>query len=738
MRTAMRYAAFVSYSSADRRAGEQLQKALEAYAVPASLRGQDFGRGPVPGRIAPVFRDRWDADASADLGATLRTALHASAALIVLCSPAAARSQWVNEEIREFRRAAGGTAAFVLPVLLDGLPERFDDDAQRDGAFPPALFERWDEASRRWLADDREPLAPDLRIEGDGLRFAVMKLVAALTGVPLTLLTQRQAEAERRERNRARWLAGTMFVLALGAALGAWSSWRSGAIARERLENAVEMAARRVDDAAAFQDRYGVPGGVIHELLDGARKDFDELIAGAADTPTLALQRARLDRLLARLYESVGDGARHRELAARAHDALTRVPTERRLRSPVTWFARLPAAEQVEVERLLALGAQAQAQAAEGQTAGARALLRAMAARADALRGRADGAAARSLASQARAQSARLSYESGDLDAALESLREAERLLAAGSTADADPDELARVRSEQAEMLLELGRHAEALKGQEDAVRTLQQVQSPTPGTRRALAAALARRGDMWLAAQRDLDRARDDYLEARALLAELLAADGARADLRRDLSLTQERAGDAFLQAGDLDGARTAFGDCLALRRELVARNRDNVEWRRDLTVALERVADVAALQGRVRDADAAYDEALRLRQAARAAAPADPVAARDLAVLWMRIGHARANEKGGAAKADAAYGQAIGLLVPLVERADEASRWRRDLAVAHAERGEARRRAGRRGDAATDFRAALALITALRTAAVDDVQLQQDEQWLRGRLAR
>jgi MTH538 TIR-like domain (DUF1863) len=88
----MQYAAFISYSSIDRAMGEQIQRALESYVVPAPLRGQDFGRGPVPKRITPIFRDRWDADASADLGATLQAALQASDALIVLCSPAAACS----------------------------------------------------------------------------------------------------------------------------------------------------------------------------------------------------------------------------------------------------------------------------------------------------------------------------------------------------------------------------------------------------------------------------------------------------------------------------------------------------------------------------------------------------------------------------------------------------------------------------------------------------------------------
>lgn len=734
---ALRYAAFISYSSLDRRLGEALQAALEAYKLPSSLRGQNFGCGPLPKRIAPVFRDRWDGDASVDLGATLRAALDASAALIVLCSPASARSLWVGEEIRQFKRAGRGDRIF--PVLIDGLPERYcaEPEPERElaGAFHPSLFERWDAEASAWRAEDREPLAPDLRPEGDGLPFTVLKLVAALTGVPLTTLTQRQAQAERRERNTARAIAAAMAVLAAGASVGAWTSWRAGNIARERLENAVEMAARRVDDAAAFQDRYGVPSAVIQELLNGASKDFDELTVNAPRTPSLLLQSARMDRLFARLYEAAGNSTQQQAMAERALAALARVPTERRLGEPQTWLARLPSAELVQTERLLSLAAQAQAQATVGDKAGADAVLATLKREADALLARSGNPAARSLAAQARSLRARLAYEAGDLEAALPPLLEAVDLLGRGST-PADGAELAPIRSEQAEMLLELGRHAQALAVQIAAVRDFEAVHPPSPASRRALAAALARRGDMRLAAERDLAAAQADYLQARGMLAELLAEDSARTDVKRDLSLAQERTGDAFLQSGDVARAREAYADCLALRRELVARDRDNVEWRRDLSVALERVADVHALQGRHADAAANFAEALALRQAALDGAPGDIVATRDIAVLWMRIGQAHGAAKARPQQVDASYARAIELLSPLVAGASADSRWRRDLAVAHAERGEARRRHGQRAGAATDFRAALVLISALRDSAPDDRQLQDDQAWLRARL--
>ncbi len=747
------YAAFISYSSTDRSVGEGLQKALEAYVVPAPLRGQDFGHGPVPKRMAPLFRDRWDANASTDLGATLRAALLASQALIVLCSPASARSIWVGEEIREFKRL--GRAERIFPVLIAGLPDRFDAQAQPQGAFHPALFESWRAADESWQADNREPLAPDLRPEGDGLPFAVLKLVAALTGLSLTTLTQRQAQAERRERNVARWVAGGMAVLALGAGLGAWASWRASNTARERLEGAIEMAARRVDDAASYSDRYGVPSGVILELLDGAGKDFEHLTADAPNTPTLLLQRARLERKLADHYEAVGEGNKHGALAQRSLTTMAAVPTQRSLAAPATWWARLPAAQAVNIERLQSMATQAAAQTAQGDKAGAAATLEQLAQQADSLLQASEDPKARSLAAQARSLRARLFYEAGDLEAALQRTQEATRVLTGGGPAH-DILELARMRSDEAETLLELGRHDQALQVQVDVVKALSAVKAPaspagrgtqtSPEARRALAAAIARQGDMRLAAHRDLAQARADYLQAQGLLKELLAEDGARTDIKRDLSLTFERAGDADLQGGNLAQADAAFASCLALRRELVARDRGNAEWRRDLSVALERVAGVQALLGRHRDAQMTFDEALQLRQAAWAEQLQDMVATRDLAVLWMRMGQSRAQAPTGArvpasqklAGIDTAYAKAISLLNPLVQTAAADSRWRRDLAVAHAERGDARLKAGQLASARDDFNAALTLIEGLRKTDAQDGQLIADEAWLRKRLRR
>ena len=98
-----RYWAFLSYSHKDSETADWLHGALEKYAVPRSLVGNDSPYGPIPARFSPIFRDRHELAAASDLGHTIREALAASRCLIVLCSPDAAQSRWTNEEIIAFK-----------------------------------------------------------------------------------------------------------------------------------------------------------------------------------------------------------------------------------------------------------------------------------------------------------------------------------------------------------------------------------------------------------------------------------------------------------------------------------------------------------------------------------------------------------------------------------------------------------------------------------------------------------
>src|ERR1700690_478335 len=90
--TSQSYRAFLSYSHRDSAWGNWIHGALEAYRVPKELVGRATPRGQVPAKLRPIFRDRFDLAASHALSKTIDAALAGSENLIVLCSPASAKS----------------------------------------------------------------------------------------------------------------------------------------------------------------------------------------------------------------------------------------------------------------------------------------------------------------------------------------------------------------------------------------------------------------------------------------------------------------------------------------------------------------------------------------------------------------------------------------------------------------------------------------------------------------------
>jgi tetratricopeptide (TPR) repeat protein len=224
-----KYSAFISYSHADQAGARWLHQALETYRLPKTLVGAESEFGPVPKKLPPVFRDRDELPASGDLGEKLRAALADSRFQIVLCSPKAAKSHWVNEEILTFKRLHGEYR--TLAVILSGEPYAGGDTE----CFPPAL--RFHLGPDGALSDvPAEPIAADIRPGKDGKRLALLKLVAGIAGVPLDALARR--DAARRQR-RMIWITSASLTIALmtiGLAIYA-ESQRRVAVQQQQLAN---------------------------------------------------------------------------------------------------------------------------------------------------------------------------------------------------------------------------------------------------------------------------------------------------------------------------------------------------------------------------------------------------------------------------------------------------------------------------------------------------------------------
>ena len=186
---AKNYWAFISYSSLDKKWGKWLHKRLENYAIPEEFRGVKLEDGATIGKnLRPVFRDRDELAGSSELGPAIQAALEQSRFLIVLCSPNSAQSKWVNKEIEDFRALHGDDN--VLALIVDGEPNASSNPAIDDAreCFPPAL------------RSPLEPLAGDLRSEGDGKERGFLKILAGIADIGFDDLYRRHERAQRKRR----------------------------------------------------------------------------------------------------------------------------------------------------------------------------------------------------------------------------------------------------------------------------------------------------------------------------------------------------------------------------------------------------------------------------------------------------------------------------------------------------------------------------------------------------------
>lgn len=206
-----RYKAFISYSHADKKQAEWLFRRIETFRTPRPLVGADGLWGPVAARLTPVFRDREELSTAHALGEVLTAALQSSEFLIVLCSPASANSRWVNEEIKAFRAMHG--AARVLAIIATGEPGGAVGPGL-PGCFPPALLAPAIEGGA-----PEEPIAADLRGDGDGDKLAFLKLAAGLLGVGLDDLVHREARRRQKVLAGVTAIASTASFLFAGIAL---------------------------------------------------------------------------------------------------------------------------------------------------------------------------------------------------------------------------------------------------------------------------------------------------------------------------------------------------------------------------------------------------------------------------------------------------------------------------------------------------------------------------------------
>ena len=300
----MRYSAFISYNHRDRVWAGWLHRELERYRIPKALIGRESAFGPLTRNLPPVFQDREELAASTSLASSVREALAQSHNLIVICSKAGAESLWVNEEVREFAALGRGDRIRCLIVPEHDAPHAAPLDTSR--IIPPALLEL-----------GGEPLAADARIDGDGKRQALLKLIAGMLGVRYDELRQREQARRQKRLIALATVASIGFMVMSGLTLFALLS-RAEAVRERDLARQKTITAQRTTDFVKglfeVSDPSEARGEQITalEMLDrGAR----EIQAQLNDEPDV---KAELVSTLSEVYMGLGSLRRADDLVRRS------------------------------------------------------------------------------------------------------------------------------------------------------------------------------------------------------------------------------------------------------------------------------------------------------------------------------------------------------------------------------------------------------------------------------------
>lgn len=265
-----RYRAFISYSHGDKRWAEWLHRALEAYAPPRHLVGRRTAAGEVPRRFAPVFRDRDELPSASSLGKQVEDALRRSDNLVVICSPSAARSPWVNAEVLGYKRLGNSERIFCL--IVEGEPGASAmPGREAEECFPPGVRFELGADGNIDVSRPVEPIAADARPHGDGRENARLKLLAGMLDLGFDDLKQR--ELTRRHRRITAIASLALLLAAVMAVLGVQAM-----IARQAAEVARQAAERRQKQAE------GLIGFMLGDL-DAKLREVDRLdiLADVAD-----------------------------------------------------------------------------------------------------------------------------------------------------------------------------------------------------------------------------------------------------------------------------------------------------------------------------------------------------------------------------------------------------------------------------------------------------------------------
>ncbi|GAA0816086.1 TIR domain-containing protein [Spirilliplanes yamanashiensis] len=237
----MKFNGFISYShAADGRLAPAVQRGLHHLAKPWHRR-----------RALWIFRDQTGLSVTPTLWTSIQNALDGSDYFVLMASPEAANSHWVNREIDHW--LATKSPDRILPVVTDGdwqWDPATGDFTESSTAVPEALRGVFTEEplylDLRWARDDQQ-----LSLRHSRFRDAIAQLAAPMHGVSKDDLEGEDVRQHRRARRLWSFAAASLMLLTFVSVL-------TGLLALHNADraNASAAEARRQQQAASEQRGY--------------------------------------------------------------------------------------------------------------------------------------------------------------------------------------------------------------------------------------------------------------------------------------------------------------------------------------------------------------------------------------------------------------------------------------------------------------------------------------------------
>lgn len=556
------YDAFLSYNSNDKTVAAALQAVVQRLGKPWCRR-----------RALRIFRDETSLSATPGLWPSIEQALSQSRFLILLASPQAAASPWVNKEVAYWLEHK--SIDTLLIAVTDGelaWDNALGDFRSRDAMpLPPVLTGRFP-VEPKWV--DLRPYragagARDSRFIELGADFA-----AAIHGMPKEDLLSQEVRQQRRALTLAWSAAASLLVL---VALAGWQ-WRvaveSQRIAIEQRNEAQRQRDRAVEAERVATEQKGIADvqrARAERTLAAATQAANALVFELAQEfrnrtgMPVDLVRGILERAQALQRQLSDSGETSPELRRSEYAALAELVTTL-LAQGDTQAALAAAARGVAIMEALVAGNPADAEFQNDLAVSYERIADVMMA-------------------QGRREEALASYR--------KSLAIAEKLAADPTNADAQHD-LSISYNKVGDVLFELRQHQEALDLYRKSLAIVEKLVAADPGNaerQRDLALGHEEIGDA-LVAEGQREEALDAFRKSLAIREKLAAADPANAQWQRDLSISYNKIGDTLMAAFRREDALDAYRKSLAIREALAAADPGNAQWQADMAISLYRLA--------------------------------------------------------------------------------------------------------------------------------------------------